>query len=103
MSAKYYSPTHPHRHPYCWDEVAENFFLRYPNPHSRHVLTEDTLHREVIEGDILYTRRFITKDLPKLPKWVLESRFSKSVFSRVTMPFVPLLEESFVNQKLKVV
>ena len=30
-----------------WDQVFAAFWQRYPNPYSKHVLTEDIVHREV--------------------------------------------------------
>ena len=29
-----------------WDQVLAAFWQRYPNPYSKHVLTEDIVHRE---------------------------------------------------------
>jgi len=40
---------------------------RYPNPFSRHVLSEDAIFRRV-EGPFLYTKRLLLKTNP-LPKW----------------------------------
>ena len=48
--------------------MAHAIFQRYPNPFARHVLSEDTVYREVINGTTLYTRRFLTKT-NKIPKW----------------------------------
>ncbi|KAL5020866.1 hypothetical protein ScPMuIL_000021 [Solemya velum] len=52
---------------YAWDQVAIGFWQRYPNPNSKHVLTEDVLSREVI-GNKLITRRLLTKTNP-VPRW----------------------------------
>ena len=89
MAAKYYGTTH--RHPFKWDDVASAIFLRYPNPLATHVLSEDTLHRELRDNNTLYTRRFLTKT-NKLPKW--GERFFANL-----KKYVPLVEESIVDPK----
>ena len=95
MSAKYYTTTHTP--PFAWDMVANAIFQRYPNPMASHVLSEDTLHREVRGGGhVLYTRRFLTKT-NKLPKW--GEKFFPSNLKR----FVPLVEESHIDRNSKVV
>jgi len=95
MSDKYYQTKHVH--PFCWDLVAHAIFLRYPNPMATHVLSEDTVHREVIQnGNVLYSRRFLTKT-NKLPKWG-ERWMPSSIYK-----FVPLVEESHVDRNNKVV
>ncbi|XP_060871003.1 PRELI domain-containing protein 1, mitochondrial [Metopolophium dirhodum] len=53
--------------PFRWDQVVHGFWHRYPNPESKHVLSEDVLHREVIEKK-LHSIRLFTKT-NKLPKW----------------------------------
>jgi len=93
MGEKYYQTKHVH--PFCWDLVANAIFLRYPNPMATHVLSEDTVHREVIQnGNVLYSRRFLTKT-NKLPKW--GERWMPLI------KFVPLIEESHVDRDNKVV
>ena len=92
MSAKHYGTTH--RHPFSWDLIASAIFLRYPNPLATHVISEDTLHREIINGNVLYSRRFLTKT-NKLPKW--GERFFVNL-----KKYVPLVEESTVDRKSKV-
>jgi len=93
MSEKYY--TTKHIHPFCWDLVANAIFLRYPNPMATHVLSEDTVHREVQQnGNVLYSRRFLTKT-NKLPKW--GERWMPSINS------VPLVEESHVDRDNRVI
>lgn len=87
--AKYYHTEH--LHPYSFDQVAQAIFQRYPNPFASHVLSEDTVYREVINGTTLYTRRFLTKT-NKIPKW---GERWLSGFRRT----VPLLEESYVDTK----
>uniref|UniRef100_A0A1B6LL22 PRELI/MSF1 domain-containing protein n=1 Tax=Graphocephala atropunctata TaxID=36148 RepID=A0A1B6LL22_9HEMI len=75
---------------HSWDQIAQAFWKRYPNPESLHVLSEDTLSREVREGK-LYTKRLFTKtNVP--PKW------AERIISSQT---VKILEESVVDPKEK--
>ncbi|TPP64219.1 PRELI domain-containing protein 1 mitochondrial [Fasciola gigantica] len=54
-----------------WDYVVSLFWERYPNPHSKHVLTEDVLERRIVPGRRLYTKRLIMKQgLGKFPGWL---------------------------------
>ncbi|CAH0389322.1 unnamed protein product [Bemisia tabaci] len=75
---------------YSWDQVVTGFWRRYPNPESSHVLTEDTLSRELKENK-LYTKRMLTKT-NRLPKW--GERF---VGNRV----VKIIEESILDLQNK--
>ncbi|XP_043227863.1 PRELI domain-containing protein 1, mitochondrial-like isoform X1 [Amphibalanus amphitrite] len=50
-----------------WDQVVQAFWERYPNPHSSHVLTEDTVARR-LEGGCLRSKRIVTKT-NRMPKW----------------------------------
>jgi hypothetical protein len=68
------------------------FWKRYPNPYSSHVLSEDTIHREVNNDGKLYSRRLLTKT-NKVPNW--GKRFFKSG------NFVCIIEESVVDPKEK--
>lgn len=52
---------------YPWEQVAMGLWQRYPNPNSKHVLTEDVLSRHV-EDNKLLCRRLLTKT-NKVPKW----------------------------------
>ncbi|XP_043820453.1 PRELI domain-containing protein 1, mitochondrial-like [Dromiciops gliroides] len=51
-----------------WDQVFATFWQRYPNPNSKHVLTEDTEHREVTPDQKLLSRRLLTKT-NRMPRW----------------------------------
>jgi len=93
MSAQYYNTLHIH--PYPWDQVAQAIFQRYPNPFSRHVLSEDTVHREIIGGTTLYSRRFLTKT-NKVPSW--GEKWLAGLARRV-----PLMEESFIDTDSKTI
>lgn len=75
---------------FTWDQVAQAFWKRYPNPESNHVLSEDTFYREV-RGDKLITKRLLTKT-NRPPKW--GERF---ISTRV----VKIIEESIVDPKEK--
>ncbi|XP_071793272.1 PRELI domain-containing protein 1, mitochondrial-like [Asterias amurensis] len=50
-----------------WDHVASALWQRYPNPYSKHVLTEDVISR-VVKGTELVTKRLMTKT-NRMPKW----------------------------------
>ncbi|XP_063784027.1 PRELI domain-containing protein 1, mitochondrial isoform X1 [Pseudophryne corroboree] len=51
-----------------WDQVFTAFWQRYPNPYSKHVLSEDILYREMTSDHKLLTRRLLTKT-NRLPRW----------------------------------
>lgn len=73
---------------FTWEQVARGFWNRYPNPHSNHVLSEDVICRQVVDGK-LFTKKLITKT-NKIPKWgeKFVSRSSK---------YVHMIEESIVD------
>lgn len=75
-----------------WYQVAQGYWHRYPNPNSGHVLTEDTVSREVKNG-VLYTKRLLTKTSP-VPKWA--QRFVSKI-DTVTR----IVEDSTVDLKTK--
>lgn len=62
---KYYSTDDTLKYP--WNQVAVAFWQRYPNPYSKHVLSEDTFVRKVTNG-LLESKRLLTKTNP-IPKW----------------------------------
>jgi hypothetical protein len=62
---KYYSTDDTLKYP--WNQVAVAFWQRYPNPYSKHVLSEDTFVRKVANG-LLESKRLLTKTNP-IPKW----------------------------------
>jgi len=76
---------------YSWRQVVQAFWNRYPNPSSNHVLTEDVVKRDVIDGK-LYTRRLLSKTNP-LPKWGERFYSAKSV---------KIIEDSFLDPKTKI-
>ncbi|KAK7574294.1 hypothetical protein V9T40_011485 [Parthenolecanium corni] len=75
---------------FTWEQVAQGFWQRYPNPESTHVLSEDTTYRQIRDGK-LYTKRLLTKT-NKIPKW--GERF-------ISTKTVKILEESIVDPKNK--
>ncbi|XP_059622592.1 protein preli-like [Phlebotomus argentipes] len=60
-----------------WEQVAQAFWQKYPNPHSNHVLTEDTVQREIRDGK-LYSKRLLSKT-NRVPKWGERFYNAKSV------------------------
>ncbi|KAL8576232.1 hypothetical protein ACOMHN_006155 [Nucella lapillus] len=77
-----------------WDQVAQAFWQRYPNPFSKHVLTEDILSRHV-EGHCLYTRRILSKTNP-VPRW--GERFIPNASRKMF-----IIEESVVDSKSRTI
>ncbi|OXU26527.1 hypothetical protein TSAR_011787 [Trichomalopsis sarcophagae] len=76
---------------FSWDQVAQGFWRRYPNPNSTHVISEDTISREIKDGK-LYTKRLLTKT-NRVPKW--GERF-------ISKNNVKIVEESIVDPKKKI-
>lgn len=76
---------------YSWDQVAQGFWRRYPNPNSKHVLTEDTVERNITPDGQLVTKRLLSKT-NSIPKWA--ERF-------VQKAQVNIIEESIVDPKTK--
>jgi len=56
-----------HSHAFPWTSVAAGYWSRYPNQHSSHVFSVDTLETRIVDGK-LYCRRLIIKTNP-LPSW----------------------------------
>jgi hypothetical protein len=56
-----------HTHSFPWEKVSAGYWFRYPNQHSSHVFSVDTLTTEIVEGK-LYCKRLIIKTNP-LPSW----------------------------------
>uniref|UniRef100_A0A8C5M6K5 PRELI domain containing 1 n=1 Tax=Leptobrachium leishanense TaxID=445787 RepID=A0A8C5M6K5_9ANUR len=73
-----------------WDQVIAAFWKRYPNPYSKHVLSEDVLYREVTPDNKLLTRKLLTKT-NRLPHWA--ERFFPSNVTRA----VYIIEDSIVD------
>ncbi|XP_045189414.2 PRELI domain-containing protein 1, mitochondrial-like [Mercenaria mercenaria] len=77
---------------FTWDQVVAAFWQRYPNPQSKHVLSEDVIERQVV-GNLLITKRLISKT-NSLPKW--GERFVHGLQRHVYV-----VEESVVDLKNK--
>uniref|UniRef100_A0A2I3GU84 PRELI/MSF1 domain-containing protein n=1 Tax=Nomascus leucogenys TaxID=61853 RepID=A0A2I3GU84_NOMLE len=73
-----------------WDQVFAAFWQRYPNPYSKHVLTEDIVHGEVTPDQKLLSRRLLTKT-NRMPRWA-EQLFPANVDHSVY-----ILEDSIVD------
>jgi len=76
---------------YNLEQVLQGFWKRYPNPYSSHVLSEDTIQREIREDGKLYSKRILTKT-NHVPKW------GERIFKG---KFVCIIEESLVDPKAK--
>lgn len=72
---------------FTWDQIVTAFWSRYPNPYSKHVLSEDVVSREVV-GNKLFTKRLLCKS-GKLPRW------GERYFGG--LKFVYIIEESVVD------
>ncbi|GFU06387.1 PRELI domain-containing protein 1, mitochondrial [Nephila pilipes] len=70
---------------YSWLQIADVFWLRYPNPFSKHVRTEDVIFRQV-ENGVLHTKRLLTKKV----------RFSYFGYE-IDLKNEPIIEESFID------
>ncbi|CAH1258667.1 PRELID1 [Branchiostoma lanceolatum] len=76
-----------------WDQVASAVWQRYPNPHSKHVLSEDVISRK-IEDNKLHSFRLLTKT-NHLPKW------GERFLPAGTPKFASIVEESVVDPVAK--
>ncbi|CAH8524072.1 unnamed protein product [Schistosoma turkestanicum] len=55
-----------------WEFVTSLYWRRYPNPHAKHVLSEDVLERYILPDGKLYTKRLLIKKISKrIPFWML--------------------------------
>lgn len=53
-----------------WADVTMAFWQKYPNPHSKHVVSDDVIHRYVDpQTKCLHTTRLLKK-IGKKPKWM---------------------------------
>ncbi|XP_072119766.1 PRELI domain-containing protein 1, mitochondrial-like [Mobula birostris] len=76
-----------------WDQVFAAFWQRYPNPYSKHVLTEDVIHREITPERVI-SRRLLTKT-SVVPRW------AKRLFPTNVAHSAFVLEDSVVDLKHK--
>lgn len=63
---KLYQTDFTYEHP--WSTVSLAYFLRYPNPHARHVLASDVIDRYIDSDGCLHSTRLLLKR-GKLPAW----------------------------------
>lgn len=79
--------------PFNWEFVVSGFWVKYPNPYSKHVVSEDVLSRSINENNVLVTKRLLVKERNfHIPKWADKYVTFKNVF---------VIEESYcdVNKK----
>lgn len=56
--------------PYRWDIVSACFWVKYPNPFSNHVLSEDVFSRFISDKGVLITKKLLVKKSNlHIPKW----------------------------------
>ncbi|CAL8074063.1 unnamed protein product [Calicophoron daubneyi] len=56
---------------FSWDFVVSLYWDKYPNPQSKHVLTEDVIERRLLPGWKLYTKRLMVKrSFGSIPGWL---------------------------------
>lgn len=70
-----------------WKQIATAFWKKYPNKHSKHVLSEDVIDRTIDKNNHLITRRIFVKT-NSCPKWVERFLPSRKVH---------VLEDSYVD------
>lgn len=79
--------------PFNWDIVVSGFWVKYPNPFSQHVLSEDVVSRYLTEDNVLVTRRLLVKERNfHIPKWA--ERY-------VTFKHVYVMEEAYCDPNTK--
>jgi 4-amino-4-deoxychorismate lyase len=73
--------THKHLFDHDWESVTQAIWLKYPNPYSRHVHSQDILSRSIDPcTGILHTKRLIVKS-GSVPQW-LAMLFGKKAVNR---------------------
>jgi len=56
--------------PHSFFNIASHFFLRYPNPSSRHVISVDTIHSAVTNGKLYTTRILLKRESAESSEWI---------------------------------
>lgn len=77
-----------------WDQVLANFWQQYPNPYSKHVLTEDTVHQAVTADQKLLSQRLLTKT-NRTPHW------AKQLFPVNVVHLVYILKDSMWTHRIR--
>lgn len=79
--------------PFNWDIVVSGFWVKYPNPFSKHVISEDVISRTMTDKNVLVTKRLLVKERNfPIPKWA--ERY-------VTFKNVYVIEESYCDVESK--
>ena len=79
--------------PFKWETVAAGFWVKYPNPFSKHVLSEDVISRHINENQVLVTKRLLVKERNfHLPKWA---------YKFISVRDVYVIEESHCDPRTK--
>ena len=56
--------------PFKWEIVSAGFWVKYPNPFSKHVMSEDVISRYMTDNNVLVTKRLLVKERNfHMPKW----------------------------------
>lgn len=76
----------------AWDQVAEALWKRYPNPQTKHVLSDDIISRES-DGMRVVSKRLLRKT-NRAPKWM-------EMFTGGAGSVVGIVEESVVDVSKK--
>jgi len=59
-----------YKFPFNWNLVVSCFWVKYPNPFSKHVLSEDVFSRFITDKNVLITRKLLVKERTfHIPKW----------------------------------
>lgn len=89
-SNRYWSTEYHHSYP--WHTIASAYWKRYPNPHSKHVYSEDMIDIKIDKTTgVLRTKRLIMKS-NKLPWW------GEHLFAARR---VAVIEEAVIDPKMK--
>lgn len=79
--------------PFKWDIVASGFWVKYPNPFSQHVISEDVVSRYLSDNNVLVTRKLLVKERNfHIPKWAEKY---------VTFKHVYVMEEAYCDPNTK--
>eukprot|EP00117_Sycon_ciliatum_P020196 scpid10283/ scgid18063/ PRELI domain-containing protein 1, mitochondrial len=79
---------------HSWDDVVHVFWNRYPNPFAKHVLSEDTLQRKVVNKKLFSTRLLVKSGvLPKWGEFMFKDKSTKSI----------IVENSIVDPEKKTI
>lgn len=82
-----------------WEDVTVAHWMKYPNPFSNHVLSEDVVDRHVLDGK-LYTVRLIVKKqrIPGYLLWMIPAKHH-ACYVRETSVIDPVLQECTITSE----